>query len=40
MVFPTIPNSITGQSFDINRASEVPPDVLNFGVFVVTFFIE
>ena len=38
MVFPTIPNSITGQIFDINLASDVPPEVLSSGSFFVTFF--
>ena len=29
IVSPTDPNSTTGQIFEIKRASEVPPDVLN-----------
>ena len=40
MVSPISPNSITGQSFEINLASEVPPVVLNSGVIFLTFLIE
>ena len=37
IVFPTKPNSTHGDIFLINLASEVPPDVDNFGYILVTF---
>ena len=40
MVFPTAPNSTTGQISLINLASEVPPVVESLGDFPVIFFTE
>ena len=40
IVFPTAPNSMTGQISLINRASDVPPVVDKEGVFPVTFLTD
>ena len=39
IVFPTKPNSITGEILEINLASEVPPEVDFSGVVLIIFFI-
>ena len=37
IVFPTRPNSTHGDIFFINLASDVPPDVDNFGFILVIY---
>ena len=40
MLSPTIPNSIQGEIFLMNLASDVPPEVDNLGFTLVFFFYD